>query len=116
PVLVENRPGAGSTIGAAFVARSPQDGYTLLFTANSIALSPLAYKDLSYDVVKDLAPVSMLVRAPYLLVVNSALPVNSVADLVQMAKDKPGTVRLGSGGIGTIQHLSTELLKVVAGV
>jgi tripartite-type tricarboxylate transporter receptor subunit TctC len=115
PVVIEDKPGAGGNIGAGLVARSNPDGYTLLMSGSPThSVGPYLYKDLSYDPMRDLPPVAMIAVAPNLLVVNSALPVKSVADLVALACDKPHTVTYSSAGIGTSGYLAAELLKAKA--
>lgn len=117
PFLVENRPGAGQQIGTSAVAKSAPDGYTLLVaTSSAMAINATLYKKLPYDPVKDFAPIGMLAHLPFILVVNNSLPVNSVADLVKYAKEKPGQLSFGSGGVGASHHLYGELFKSLAGV
>jgi tripartite-type tricarboxylate transporter receptor subunit TctC len=116
-ILVENRPGAGGVIGVENVLRSPPDGYTILFgTGGSLALAPALNPKLPYDVFRDLAPVSLLVINPQILVVHPSLPVRSVQDLIKLAKAKPGQINYGSVGPGSPQHMGMELLKWMAGV
>ena len=116
-VLVENRPGAGGVIGIENVLRSPPDGYTLLFgTGGSLALAPALNPRLPYDVFRDLAPVSLLVINPQILVVHPSLPVRGVQDLIKLARAKPGQINYGSVGPGSPQHMGMELLKSMAGV
>jgi tripartite-type tricarboxylate transporter receptor subunit TctC len=115
PVVIEDKPGAGGNIGAGLVARANPDGYTLLMSGSPThSVGPYLYKDLSYDPMRDLPPVAMIAVAPNLLVVNSALPVKSVADLVAVARAKPHTVTYSSAGIGTSGYLAAELLKAKA--
>ena len=115
PVVIEDKPGAGGNIGAGLVARANPDGYTLLMSGSPThSVGPYLYKDLSYDPMRDLPPVAMIAVAPNLLVVNSALPVKSVADLVALARAKPHTVTYSSAGIGTSGYLAAELLKAKA--
>lgn len=112
PVIIENRPGAGGNLGAAAVARSNPDGYTLLMSGSPThSVGPHLYKNLTYDPMRDLPPVAMLAVSPNMLVVNASSPVKSVAELVRLAKEKPGTVTYSSAGIGTSGHLAAELLK-----
>lgn len=113
PVTVDNVSGAGGAVAANAVARSRPDGQTIFFATHPIlAISPYMSKKLPYDPVKDFTPVIKLVEAPLVLLVPAASPVRSVADLVRLAKDKPGTLNFGSGGMGTTQHLAGELLKL----
>jgi tripartite-type tricarboxylate transporter receptor subunit TctC len=117
PVVVENRPGAGGTIGTDQVSRAPPDGYTLLYgTQNTHAVAPLLFPNLRYDPERDFTPVWGLGAAVNLLVANPALPVRSVAELVAHAKAHPGRVNYASTGIGTGQHMAGELFQQVAGV
>lgn len=115
PVIVEDKPGAGGNIGAAAVARANPDGYTLLMSGSPThSVGPYLYKDLNYDPMRDVPPVAMLAVAPNLLVVNSSLPVKSVAELVALAQEKPHTVTYSSAGVGTSGYLAAELLKANA--
>ncbi|VTU19718.1 tripartite tricarboxylate transporter substrate binding protein [Variovorax sp. PBL-E5] len=114
-VLVDNRPGAGATIGTDMVAKAPADGYTLLMTAGTMAVSPAAYPKLPYDVLKDFAPITMVAESPYVLAVNAAVPAKTVADLLKLAKRQPGKLNFGSPGNGTLSHLSFELLSFRTG-
>ena len=117
PIIVENRAGAGGTIGADSVAKAKPDGYTLLLgSVSNIAMAPSQYKALPYDPVKDFMPVALLASAPNILVVNPSLPVKSVKDLIALAKQKPGQISYASAGNGTSNHLTVELLKVLADI
>jgi tripartite-type tricarboxylate transporter receptor subunit TctC len=114
-VIVENRPGAGGTIGVAAVAKSAADGYTLtLGSPTTIIVAPYAYRDLAYQ-ARDLQPISRVATVPNLLVVNPSLGVNNVAELVALAKSRPGKVAYGSGGNGSTQHLAAELFNLMTG-
>jgi tripartite-type tricarboxylate transporter receptor subunit TctC len=116
-VIVENRPGAGGVIGVETVLRAPADGYTLLFgTGGSLALTPALTPKLPYNVFSDLAPITLLVINPQILVVHPSLPVRNVNDLIKLAKAKPGQINYGSVGPGSPQHMGMELLKSMAGV
>lgn len=116
-VVVENRPGAGGVIGIENVLRAPPDGYSMLFgTGGSLALAPALRSNLPYDVFKDLAPISLLVVNPQILVVHPSLPVRSVNDLIKLAKAQPGQINYGSVGPGSPQHMGMELLKSMAKV
>ena len=114
--VVENKPGAGSTLGTAFVAKAPPDGYTFLFTSSHYAIVATLYKNLPYDAKKDLAPVSMVADIPVVLVANAAVPAKNVQELIALAKSKPGTLNFASSGAGGVAHLSGELFKALAGV
>ncbi|OZI38454.1 hypothetical protein CAL29_09130 [Bordetella genomosp. 10] len=117
PVIVENRAGAGGTIGAAYVAHAAPDGYTLLVGGTGpLSVGPLLFKNLSYAPLKDLAPVSLVVLIPQILVVRPSLPVKDVAGLIALARAKPGTLTMGSGGTGTGQHLAGAMLNSQAHV
>jgi tripartite-type tricarboxylate transporter receptor subunit TctC len=115
-VVVENRGGAGSSIGTEIVAHSPGDGYTLLIVSGAHAINPSIYPKLPYDSVRDFAPVTMFVSGPQLLVVHPSVPAKSVKDLVALAKARPGEITYASAGIGTPPHLAGELFKTMAHV
>ena len=115
PFVIENRPGAGTVTAAVQVAKSAPDGYTIMMaTSGTMAMNPTLYKKLPYDPGKDLVLVALICNVPFVLVVNPALPVNSVADLVKLAKEKP--LSYGSGGAGAFHHLMGELFKTTLGV
>jgi tripartite-type tricarboxylate transporter receptor subunit TctC len=115
PVVIENRPGAGGHLGAALVARAEPDGYTLLMSGSPThSVGPHLFKQLSYEPMRDVPPVAMVAVAPNLLVVNASLPVKSLADLVALAREKPGQLTYSSAGNGTSGHLAAELLKSMA--
>ena len=114
---MENRPGASATIGAAVVAKAPPDGYTLAMgqlTPNAIA--PALFASLSYDAVKDFVPIILVGTSPNVLVVNPSVPAKTVAELVALAKSKPGKLTYASSGAGSLQHIAAELFKSAAGV
>ncbi len=116
-VVVDNRPGAAGALGADIAAKAPADGYTLLLTTTSIyAILPSLKRNLPYDPVKDFVPISRLATASNVLVVNVSLPANSVAELVQLAKSKPGVLNYASAGIGSPAHLAGEMLNLLAGI
>ncbi len=115
-VIVENKAGASGAIGTEAVARAAPDGYTLLFHTSVIATDPTLKRSAPYDVKRDLAPVSLAVTGPYLMVVNPSLPVRTVADLIAYAKANPGKLNVGSAGPGSSGHLIAELFKKAAGV
>jgi tripartite-type tricarboxylate transporter receptor subunit TctC len=111
-VVVENRPGAAGNIGAASVARSPADGYTLLMANATIAM-PGLFKSLAFDVAKDFEPVSLLAIGPSVLVAHPSMPIKRLNDMLALAKAKPKQILYGSGGIGNITHLEMELLNAL---
>ncbi|MGE5792065.1 MAG: tripartite tricarboxylate transporter substrate binding protein [Bacteroidota bacterium] len=115
-VYVENKPGAGGTIGADFVAKSRPDGHTLLFTGTPHVISAWLYKSLPFDPLKDFAPVSLVASGPYVLVVNPQLPVSSVPELIAAAKAQPGKIDFASSGNGSAQHLVAALFNTMAGI
>jgi len=116
-MIVDNRAGAGGVLGAEIVAKSPPDGYTLLMTTTAIyAILPNLRKDLPYDPVRDFVPVGRIATASNVLVINNALPVQSVADLVRYAKDRPGALNYASAGVGTPAHLAGEMLNLLADI
>jgi tripartite-type tricarboxylate transporter receptor subunit TctC len=114
--VVENRPGAGQMIGIELVARAPADGYTLLMAASTLAINPIMYKKVSYDPVRDFAPITQAASLPNVLVVHPSMPVKSVAELIALAKREPGKLAYASAGVGTSPHMSVELLKHMAGI
>ncbi len=115
--FIENRSGAGNTLGSRDVAHSDADGYTLLMSsASGQVISPLIYKDPGYDPLKSFAPIAPYAEGSVILVVNPSLPFQSVADLVAYAKANPGKLSYGSAGTGTVPHLTAELFKSAAGV
>jgi tripartite-type tricarboxylate transporter receptor subunit TctC len=114
--VVDNRPGAAGNIGAEIAARTAPDGYTLLLMTSSHMLNPYLYAKVGYDPVKDFAPITMITRIPSLMVVPPASPVKSVAEFVALAKSKPGQLNYGSGGVGSLAHLSGEAFRFAAGI
>jgi tripartite-type tricarboxylate transporter receptor subunit TctC len=116
-VVVDNRSGAGGSIGADHVAKTAPDGYTMLLgNAGPITVNPVLRRDVPYDPQRDLAPVTQIVAAPMVLVVHPSLPVRSVKDLVRLAKSNPGGLNYASAGIGNLQHLAMESLQSMAGI
>jgi tripartite-type tricarboxylate transporter receptor subunit TctC len=109
PMVVDNRPGAGSINGTDIAAKATPDGYTLLVVAASFTITPNIRKKVPYDVLRDFTPISQLVTLPHILVVHPSLPVKSVKELIAMAKAKPGVLNFASSGIGTSTHMATEL-------
>src|SRR4029077_7624865 len=114
--VVENKPGAGATIGSELVAKAPPDGYTLLLASQTNAISASLYRALAYDPVEDFAPISLIGREPGVLVVIPALPVNTVADFIAYAKARPGKVDYASSGNGSGQHLFMALFASMTDV
>ncbi|MEO8442171.1 MAG: tripartite tricarboxylate transporter substrate-binding protein, partial [Betaproteobacteria bacterium] len=115
PVVIDNRTGAGGVIGTELAARAPADGYTLLLgSAGPLAIQPGLSSHLPYDPIKDFAPITIVSSIPYVLVVNPALPVKNVGELIALARAKPGQLNFASPGNGTTTHLATELLKMLA--
>ncbi len=115
-VIVENRPGGGTNIGSEAVARAAPDGYTLLIGGVPNTVNTVFFKKLPYDVVKDFAPVSQMTTAPNILAVHPSLPVRNAKDLIALAKKRRGELTFASAGIGSSNHLSGELFRVMAGV
>lgn len=117
PVIVDNRAGAAGIIGTQFVAKSPADGYTLLFgTTGTHTTNPAVYAKLPYDPVKDFAPVSNFADSPFLLVVHPSVPANTLQGLVTLAKSRPGQLDYASFGTGSSAHLAGEMLRTTAGI
>ena len=114
-VVVDNKPGAAGNIGANLVARSAPDGYTLLMSNSTLAI-PSLFRNLPFDVLKDFDPVSLVAIGPSVLAVHPSLPVNSIKELIALAKSKPAQLTYGSGGIGNITHLEMELLNLLVGI
>src|SRR5713101_547054 len=114
-VVVDNRAGAGGVVGTELAASAPKDGYTLLIISLAHAVNPWLYK-LPYDPIKSFTPISILASGPNVLAVNPTLPVNSVKELVALAKQKPGELQYASAGVGSFQHLGGELFKLEAQV
>jgi tripartite-type tricarboxylate transporter receptor subunit TctC len=115
-VFVENKPGAGATIGSEFVAKAPPDGYTLLLASQTNAISATLYPHLGFDPIDDFAPISLIGREPGVVVVNPALPVNTLQELIAYAKARPGQIDYASSGNGSGQHLFAALLCSMTGM
>jgi tripartite-type tricarboxylate transporter receptor subunit TctC len=115
-VVVDNRPGAGTTIGFAIGAKAPPDGYTLIHNGSGLAAAPSLYRNLPFDVLRDFAPVTQYATSPQIVVVHPSLPVRSVADLVKLAKAKPGAINYASAGTGSSTFFATELFMERAAV
>lgn len=114
PFPVQNRPGEGTVIATNFVAKSPPDGYTIAMAVSTLAIDVTLYKKLPYDPTKDIALVALIASVPFVLVVNPALPVFSVDDLIKLAKQRP--LNYGSGGIGAFHHLAAALFAAMTGI
>lgn len=116
-IVVDNRPGGNTLVATEMVARAAPDGYTLIMQTNNLAANPTLYRGkLGFDTLKDLAPVSLVAGNPHVLVVHPSLPVKTLRDYITLAKEKPGTITFASAGSGTVNHLSGELLKMLAGI
>jgi tripartite-type tricarboxylate transporter receptor subunit TctC len=116
-VYVDNRPGAGATIGTAFVAKGTPDGYTILMAdLGPLAIGPSFYRQLPYDPIKELAPISQVAVLPFVLVVHPSVPAHNVPELIALARAKPGELNYASVGNGTAVHLATELFRQIAGI
>src|SRR5690349_18189964 len=116
PFVIENRPGAGTTIGTEAVVKAPPDGYTLLLVGAAAVTSALLYDKLNFNLIRDILPVAAISREPHILVVNPSVPAQTVPKFIAYAKDNPGKISMASGGIGTAAHLSGELFKMMTGV
>ena len=115
-VVIDNRPGGGSTIGTDLVAKATPDGYTLLMSDTTFGILPGLYAKLPFDALRDFQPITQITGVPGALVVHPALPAHSVRELVALAKAKPGSLNFGSGGVGTPVHMAGELLKLAANI
>jgi tripartite-type tricarboxylate transporter receptor subunit TctC len=117
PFIIENRGGAGTTLGATAVARAMPDGYTIMVgTASTFAVAPGLYKKLAYDPTKDFSPIMFFATVPFVLVVNPSLGVSSVKELVALAKSKPGELAFASAGVGAVHHIFCELFMRMTGI
>lgn len=115
-IVIDNRGGAGGSVGAAVAAQAPADGYTLLMVLDTHAINPLVYKKLTYDNEKDFAPISLIAKAPMVAVANEKVPVNTLGELVRYAKGKPDAINYGSVGPGSASHLTAEMFNGKAGI
>ncbi|MFO0519605.1 MAG: tripartite tricarboxylate transporter substrate binding protein [bacterium] len=116
PVVVENRPGAAQNVAAEFVARQPADGYTLFMSSAAHGINVSLYAKINYDPVKDFAPIAVFATSPNLLLVHPSFPAKSVKEFISVARKNPGRLNFSSSGVGSSQHLSGEMLKVMIGV
>lgn len=116
PVVVENKPGAGTTIGTSFVAKSAPDGYTIMVSQFPFAANPFLRKSLPYDTLKDFEPIVLAGRAPMILIVNEKSSITSVSELIRVAKKSPGAINYGSSGPGSSEHLAMVVFEQMAGV
>jgi tripartite-type tricarboxylate transporter receptor subunit TctC len=117
PFVVENRTGGGTVTAAVLVAKAPADGYTLMFTpSGTLATNATLYKNLPYNPAADFVPIALLVKVPFVLIVDPSLPVRSISDLIKYAKERPGTISYSSTGTGAVPHLAAELLKSSIGI
>ena len=116
PFIIENRPGAGSNIATEAVVRAPPDGYTLILASSPNAINAALYDKLNFNFVRDIAPVTATMRAPLVMVVNPSFPARTVPAFIAHAKANPGKLKLGSAGVGSTDHISFELFKMMAGV
>jgi tripartite-type tricarboxylate transporter receptor subunit TctC len=116
PVVIENRPGAGTNLAAQTVVNAPPDGYTLLFTASTYAINATLYETLPYNFMRDITPVAGLAELPLVMDVNPSVPVRTIAEFIAYAKLNPGRINIASFGAGTIAHLAIELFKLTTGV
>ena len=116
PVILENKPGAGTNIGTEFVVRAPPDGYTLLLVAPPAAINATLYENLSFNFIRDIAPVAGIIRVPNIVLVNPSVPAKTVLELIAYARTNPGKVNFASAGNGTSPHMAGELFKMMTGV
>jgi tripartite-type tricarboxylate transporter receptor subunit TctC len=114
--VIENKAGAGSTIGTDFVAKAAPDGYTLVMISTTHVISPWIYKSMPYDPIKGFVPVTKLVDSPYVLLVNPKVPARNVQEFIALAKSKPGSITFASAGNGSMSHLNAETLKTITGI
>jgi tripartite-type tricarboxylate transporter receptor subunit TctC len=116
PFVIENRPGGGTNIGTEAVVRAPADGYTLLLVNPANAINATLYEKLSFNFIRDIAPIAGLIRGPFVMVVNPSFPAKTVPEFIAYAKSNPGTINFASGGIGFATHVAGELFKAMTGV
>jgi tripartite-type tricarboxylate transporter receptor subunit TctC len=116
PFIIENRPGGSANIGTEAVVRAPSDGYTVLLVASVNTINATLYDKLSFDFIRDIAPVAGIVRVPNVMVVNPSVPVRTIPEFIAYAKANPGKINMASAGTGTSQHVAGELFKIMAGI
>ncbi|APV48225.1 receptor [Betaproteobacteria bacterium GR16-43] len=116
PILIENKGGAGGSIGAAYLTKQPADGYTLILMSNSFTTNAAIQPNLPFDPVKDFAPITMVARGPMILAVSNKMPAKTIAELIALAKSQPGKLNFGSSGAGSTNQFATELWMTAAGV
>lgn len=116
-LVIDNRPGAGGNVAAEFVAKSPADGYTLLYaTVGIMAINPALYRTIPFDPIRDFAPITRMTTGPNVLVVHPDIPARSLQEFIALARARPGSLNYGSGGSGTTTHLSGEMLRAITGI
>lgn len=115
-VVVDNKPGAGGVLGAGIVVKAPADGYTLYVSSTATAMMPSLYKNLGFDPIADFAPIALIGTSPFILIASNSLPARTLPEMIALAKAKPGALSYGSAGIGSVNHVTMELFKAMAGV
>lgn len=115
-VVVDNRPGAGSTVGTAIASRANSDGYTMMVSSSAISSSPALYKKLTFDITKDFIPITLIASQPSVLAVHPSVPAKTVKEFIALAKANPGKYSFASAGVGSATHLGSELFRVKAGI
>jgi tripartite-type tricarboxylate transporter receptor subunit TctC len=115
-VVADNRAGSAGNIGAETAARAAPDGYTLFMGSSQQITGPLVFDKLQYNLIRDFTPISLIASTPYALIVNPAVPANSIRELIALAKARPGSINYGTGGVGGAPHLATEMLRTMAGI
>jgi tripartite-type tricarboxylate transporter receptor subunit TctC len=115
-LVIDNRPGAGGTIGTSIVAKAPADGYTALISSSTMAIGPALYENIGYDIIKDFSPVTLIADQPSIIAVNPKVPAKNLPELLALFKKEPGKFAFGSAGNGTASHLANELFKLSAKV
>lgn len=116
PVVVENLPGAGGITGTQQIVRAPKDGFTMGMVSNNHVVNPSLYKNVPFDSIKDITPITVIGTSPFVLVVHNAVPARNLQELIALVKSKPGVLNYGSSGNGTVLHLAAELLKTESGI